>query len=176
MPDWCAGARAIPTTSYVRRRADHYLTGAGFPDTDRVKKPAATGPADLHMIGKDIIGSYAVYWRCFANKPDRVAAKRPAHGLLHNRGEKMSKSVGNTRPGLPWRKRSGWTRSATLLRETRRARRCQAATRPSSLDQHRTGQRFLGNLPNASSMVAKNLTVPNSGEFDADAALLSRSP
>ncbi len=53
-------------------------------------------PADVHMIGKDIVRFHAVYWPAFlmsagVDLPHRVFA----HGFLNSRGEKMSKSVGN---------------------------------------------------------------------------------
>ena len=53
-------------------------------------------PADLHVIGKDIVRFHAVYWPAFLmaagiEVPHRVFS----HGFLLNRGEKMSKSVGN---------------------------------------------------------------------------------
>ncbi|MDY6997620.1 MAG: methionine--tRNA ligase [Actinomycetota bacterium] len=73
----------------------NYLTGAGFPDTE-----SATfrryWPADLHMIGKDIIRFHTVYWPAFLMSagielPERVFA----HGFINVKGEKMSKSVGN---------------------------------------------------------------------------------
>jgi methionyl-tRNA synthetase len=53
-------------------------------------------PADVHVIGKDIVRFHAVYWPALLMSaglplPGRVFA----HGFLYNRGEKMSKSVGN---------------------------------------------------------------------------------
>ncbi|AZG45168.1 methionine--tRNA ligase [Gordonia insulae] len=72
----------------------NYLTGAGFPDD------AATfdryWPADLHIIGKDIIRFHCVYWPAFLMSAGIELPKRVfAHGFLFNKGEKMSKSVGN---------------------------------------------------------------------------------
>jgi methionyl-tRNA synthetase len=53
-------------------------------------------PADLHMIGKDIIRFHAVYWPAFLMSAGiELPRKVFAHGFLLNRGEKMSKSVGN---------------------------------------------------------------------------------
>ncbi|MDB5707186.1 MAG: methionine--tRNA ligase [Sphingomonas bacterium] len=72
----------------------NYLTGAGYPDNDA--DFARYWPADLHVIGKDIVRFHAVYWPAFL-----MSAKLPlpkqvfGHGFLLNRGEKMSKSVGN---------------------------------------------------------------------------------
>lgn len=73
----------------------NYLTGVGYPDT---KNPLfkTYWPADLHIIGKDIVRFHAVYWPAFLMSagitlPNRIFA----HGFLFNRGEKMSKSTGN---------------------------------------------------------------------------------
>ena len=53
-------------------------------------------PADVHMIGKDIIRFHAVYWPAFLMSAGLPLPKRVfAHGFLNNKGEKMSKSVGN---------------------------------------------------------------------------------
>jgi methionyl-tRNA synthetase len=72
----------------------NYLTGAGFPDA---KSPLwHYWPADLHVIGKDIVRFHAVYWPAFLMSAKLALPKRVfAHGFLVNRGEKMSKSVGN---------------------------------------------------------------------------------
>src|SRR5262249_56177448 len=52
--------------------------------------------ADVHIIGKDIIRFHAVYWPAFLLSAGIAVPKRVyAHGFLFNRGEKMSKSVGN---------------------------------------------------------------------------------
>jgi methionyl-tRNA synthetase len=53
-------------------------------------------PADLHVIGKDIIRFHAVYWPAFLMSAGIALPKRVyAHGFVLNRGEKMSKSTGN---------------------------------------------------------------------------------
>jgi methionyl-tRNA synthetase len=72
----------------------NYITGVGFPDE---KDPSwRYWPADLHIIGKDIIRFHAVYWPAFLMSAGIPIQKRVyAHGFLFNRGEKMSKSVGN---------------------------------------------------------------------------------
>ena len=73
----------------------NYLTGAGFPDTES-DLYQRYWPADLHMIGKDIIRFHAVYWPAFLMSAGIPLPRRVfAHGFLYNRGEKMSKSVGN---------------------------------------------------------------------------------
>jgi methionyl-tRNA synthetase len=73
----------------------NYLTGAGFPDTDS-ETFRRYWPADLHMIGKDIIRFHTVYWPAFLMSAGIELPRRVfAHGHLLNRGAKMSKSVGN---------------------------------------------------------------------------------
>jgi len=75
----------------------NYLTGCGYPDdADRMARYWAEGGDIIHVIGKDIVRFHAVYWPAFL-----MSAKLPlprqvfGHGFLLNRGEKMSKSVGN---------------------------------------------------------------------------------
>jgi len=73
----------------------NYLTGVGFPDTESALYQRFW-PADLHMIGKDIIRFHTVYWPAFLMSAGIPLPRRVfAHGFLYNRGEKMSKSVGN---------------------------------------------------------------------------------
>ncbi|WP_128925678.1 methionine--tRNA ligase [Bradyrhizobium guangxiense] len=72
----------------------NYITGVGFPDES--DKNWRYWPADVHIIGKDIIRFHAVYWPAFLLSAGIPLPKRVyAHGFLFNRGEKMSKSVGN---------------------------------------------------------------------------------
>jgi methionyl-tRNA synthetase len=72
----------------------NYITGAGFPDESDPNW--RYWPADVHVIGKDIIRFHAVYWPAFLMSAGIAVPKRVyAHGFLFNRGEKMSKSVGN---------------------------------------------------------------------------------
>ncbi|HEY5131600.1 MAG TPA: methionine--tRNA ligase, partial [Bradyrhizobium sp.] len=72
----------------------NYITGVGFPDQSDPNW--RYWPADVHIIGKDIIRFHAVYWPAFLMSAGIAVQKRVyAHGFLFNRGEKMSKSVGN---------------------------------------------------------------------------------
>jgi len=72
----------------------NYLTGAGYPDN--AEEVARWWPADLHVIGKDIVRFHAVYWPAFLMSAKLALPKQVfGHGFLLNRGEKMSKSVGN---------------------------------------------------------------------------------
>jgi len=73
----------------------NYLTAAGFPDTDS-EKFRRYWPADLHVIGKDIVRFHAIYWPAFLLSAGVAPPRRIfSHGFLFHRGEKMSKSVGN---------------------------------------------------------------------------------
>ncbi|CAN5479979.1 methionine--tRNA ligase [soil metagenome] len=87
----------------------NYLTGAGYPDDpDRMARYWAEGRDIVHIIGKDIVRFHAVYWPAFL-----MSAKLPlptqvfGHGFLLNRGEKMSKSVGNVADPLELAARFG---------------------------------------------------------------------
>jgi methionyl-tRNA synthetase len=72
----------------------NYITGVGFPD--EASPLWRYWPADAHVIGKDIIRFHAVYWPAFLMSAGLPLPKRVfGHGFLFNRGEKMSKSVGN---------------------------------------------------------------------------------
>ena len=72
----------------------NYITATGFPDPEAPR--ANFWPCDAHVIGKDITRFHAIYWPAFL-----MSAKLPVpkqivvHGFLFNKGEKMSKSVGN---------------------------------------------------------------------------------
>src|SRR6202030_1836648 len=67
----------------------------GYPDTESPKF-RRYWPADLHVIGKDIVRFHAVYWPAFLMSAGiEVPRHIFSHGFLFNRGEKMSKSVGN---------------------------------------------------------------------------------
>jgi len=73
----------------------NYITAAGYPDTES-EKFRRYWPCDLHVIGKDIVRFHAVYWPAFLMSAGVAVPKRIfSHGFLFNRGEKMSKSVGN---------------------------------------------------------------------------------
>ena len=73
----------------------NYITAAGYPDVtgDDFRR---YWPANLHVIGKDIVRFHAVYWPAFLMSAGVAVPQRVfSHGFLLNRGEKMSKSVGN---------------------------------------------------------------------------------
>ncbi len=73
----------------------NYITAVGYPDTQN-EKFKRYWPAALHVIGKDIVRFHAVYWPAFLMSAGIAVPNRIfSHGFLFNRGEKMSKSVGN---------------------------------------------------------------------------------
>ncbi len=73
----------------------NYITSVGYPDTADPRYERYW-PADLHMVGKDILRFHAVYWPAFLMAAGLPLPKRVfAHGWLLNRGIKMSKSIGN---------------------------------------------------------------------------------
>jgi len=73
----------------------NYITAVGFPD-DTSDMFRRYWPAALHVIGKDIVRFHAVYWPAFLMSAGVAVPRRIfSHGFLFNRGEKMSKSVGN---------------------------------------------------------------------------------
>jgi methionyl-tRNA synthetase len=72
----------------------NYITGLGYPDDTELWR--RYWPADVHLIGKDVVRFHAVYWPAFLMSAGIALPKQVyGHGFLLSRGEKMSKSVGN---------------------------------------------------------------------------------
>ncbi|MBD1172790.1 methionine--tRNA ligase [Pelagibacterales bacterium SAG-MED05] len=73
----------------------NYISALNFPDTNS-KSYKKFWPADVHIIGKDILRFHAIYWPAFL-----LAAKLPipkrvfGHGWILSDDKKMSKSLGN---------------------------------------------------------------------------------
>ena len=73
----------------------NYVTATGLLN-EGDKSRADFWPADVHVIGKDIVRFHAVYWPAFLMSAGLPLPKRVfGHGFVLNKGEKMSKSVGN---------------------------------------------------------------------------------
>ncbi len=74
---------------------NNYVTATGILNSgDHPRKDF--WPADVHVIGKDIVRFHAVYWPAFLMSAGLPLPKRVfSHGFVLNKGEKMSKSVGN---------------------------------------------------------------------------------
>ena len=69
----------------------NYLSATGYPD----KKYKKFWPANLHIVGKDIIRHHAVYWPAFLLAADIEPPKRIfAHGWWTNEGKKNFKIFG----------------------------------------------------------------------------------
>ena len=76
----------------------NYITALGYPDT-KDSDYSTFWPADLHMVGKDIIRFHCVYWPAFLMGAGLAPPKRVfAHGWWTVEGQKMSKSLGNFIP------------------------------------------------------------------------------
>jgi methionyl-tRNA synthetase len=72
----------------------NYITALGFPEQDG--NYAKYWPANLHMVGKDILRFHTVYWPAFLMAADLAPPQRVfAHGWWTNEGQKISKSLGN---------------------------------------------------------------------------------
>ncbi|MBA1338846.1 MAG: methionyl-tRNA synthetase [Pelagibacterales bacterium] len=73
----------------------NYLSALNYPDIND-KKYKDFWPADVHIIGKDILRFHGIYWPAFL-----LAAKLPlpkkifGHGWILSEEKKMSKSLGN---------------------------------------------------------------------------------
>jgi methionyl-tRNA synthetase len=137
----------------------NYLTGVGYPD---LSGPLGKyWPADLHLIGKDIVRFHAVYWPAFLMSAN-IALPRQVfgHGFLLNRGEKMSKSAGNVTDPIELIDRFGVDPLRYfLLREEAIVTRCNADLANN-----------LGNLAQRClSIIAKNCDgkMPEAGEATA---------
>jgi methionyl-tRNA synthetase len=73
----------------------NYLTAVGYPDTGAADYKTFW-PADIHVVGKDIVRFHCVYWPAFLMAAGLEVPKRVfAHGWWTVEGQKMSKSLGN---------------------------------------------------------------------------------
>ncbi|HVW57689.1 MAG TPA: methionine--tRNA ligase [Rhizobiaceae bacterium] len=155
----------------------NYITGVGYPDTNAEKW--RYWPCDVHVIGKDITRFHSVYWPAFLMSAGIELPKRVfGHGFVFNRGEKMSKSVGNVIDPFALVEHYGLDQVRYfLLREVPFG---QDGNYSHDAIVNRTNADLandLGNLAQRSlSMIAKNLggKVPERGELHAvDRALLA---
>jgi methionyl-tRNA synthetase len=73
----------------------NYITAVGYPDVES-ETFRRYWPADVHIIGKDIVRFHAVYWPAFLMSAGIELPRRVfGHGFLTVEGTKMSKSLGN---------------------------------------------------------------------------------
>jgi len=156
----------------------NYLTGVGFPDTDSPEF-RRYWPADLHVIGKDIVRFHTVYWPAFLMSAGIELPRRVfAHGFINVKGEKMSKSVGNVIDPIALVDEFGVDQVRYFfLREVPFGQDGSYSEEAIITRINTDLANELGNLAQRSlSMVNKNLdaAVPTPGEFtDADAELLA---
>ena len=84
--------------SYVWLDAlSNYITFCGYdPDGNHDEKYKKFWPADLHLIGKDIVRFHTIYWPIFLMSMGEELPKQVfGHPWLLVKGDKMSKSLGN---------------------------------------------------------------------------------
>src|SRR5690606_26953828 len=157
----------------------NYITGVGYPDDS--SPLYGYWPADVHVIGKDITRFHAVYWPAFLMSAGIPLPKRVfGHGFVFNRGEKMSKSVGNVIDPFALVEHYGLDQVRYfLLREVPFG---QDGNYSHEAIVNRTNADLandLGNLAQRSlSMIAKNCggVVPRKGELqEADLAILKQA-
>ena len=84
----------------------NYITGLGYPDGGQMWDKF--WPADLHLIGKDIVRFHTIYWPAFLLSAGLPLPKKVfGHGFLLNRGVKESKSAGNVTDPMELAERFG---------------------------------------------------------------------
>lgn len=154
-----------------------YMTGVGFPN--REGDWARYWPADVHLIGKDIVRFHAVYWPAFLMSAGLPLPKQVfGHGFLLAKGEKMSKSLGNVVDPMALAERFGVDQLRYfLLREISFG---QDGSYSEEAIVNRVNAELansFGNLAQRSlSMIFKNLdgVIPSAGEAEADRELLTQ--
>jgi methionyl-tRNA synthetase len=155
----------------------NYITGVGFPD--ETAKLWHYWPADVHVIGKDILRFHAVYWPAFLMSAGIELPKRVfSHGLVLNKGEKMSKSIGNVIDPFDLVHAYGLDQVRYFfLREVNFGQDGNYTPEAIANRINADLANDLGNLAQRSlSMIAKNCAgkVPEPGEFaEADQAILA---
>jgi methionyl-tRNA synthetase len=71
-----------------------YISALGFPDN--TPEWQRYWPANIHLIGKDIVRFHTVYWPAFLMSAEIDLPRQVfGHGFVLNKGVKMSKSLGN---------------------------------------------------------------------------------
>jgi len=156
----------------------NYITALGFPDenADLYKN---FWPADVHMVGKDILRFHAVFWPAFLMAADLPTPKRVfAHGWWTNEGQKISKSVGNVIDPYALIENYGLDQTRFfMLREVPFGSDGDFSTRAIIQRMNSELANDYGNLcQRVLSMVAKNCeaSVPTPGDFTSeDTALLA---
>ncbi|HSC25384.1 MAG TPA: methionine--tRNA ligase [Candidatus Babeliales bacterium] len=96
-------------TVYVWVEAlSNYITGVGFGQSDKIDEFNKRWPADLHIVGKDIVRFHAVYWPALLMAADLPLPKKLlVHGWIKVDKQKMSKSLGNVIDPIELQKKYG---------------------------------------------------------------------
>jgi methionyl-tRNA synthetase len=150
----------------------NYITGLGYPDD-----MGDFWPADLHLIGKDIVRFHTIYWPAFLKSAGLPAPKHVfGHGFLLNRGQKESKSLGNVTDPLELAERFGVDALRYfLMREVAFGQDGSYSPEAIVLRANAELANSFGNLAQRTlSMIAKNMDgkLEVFEQTDADAALL----
>ena len=154
----------------------NYITGLGYPDDTELWR--RYWPADVHLIGKDVVRFHAVYWPAFLMSAG-IALPRQVygHGFLLSRGEKMSKSVGNVVDPMVLAGRFGVDPLRYfLLREVPFGQDGSYSAEAIVARANAELANSFGNLAQRTlSMIHKNLggVLPSAGQADADKELLA---
>jgi methionyl-tRNA synthetase len=154
-----------------------YMTGVGFPERDG--DFARYWPADIHLIGKDIVRFHAVYWPAFLMSAGLPLPQQVfGHGFLLARGEKMSKSLGNVVDPLALAERYGVDQLRYfLMREISFGQDGSYSDEAIVSRANAELANSFGNLAQRTfSMIHKNLdgVVPPAGELLQDVELLEQ--
>jgi methionyl-tRNA synthetase len=96
-------------TVYVWVEAlSNYITGVGYGQPQEKDEFTKWWPADLHILGKDIIRFHAVYWPALLMAADLPLPKKLlVHGWIKVDKQKMSKSLGNVIDPIELQKKYG---------------------------------------------------------------------
>jgi len=85
-----------------------YITGVGYGDPHKAEQFNQWWPADVQVIGKDIIRFHAVYWPAMLMAAEMPLPKKLlVHGWIKVDKQKMSKSLGNVVDPLVLQKKYG---------------------------------------------------------------------
>jgi methionyl-tRNA synthetase len=155
----------------------NYLTGLGYPDGGELWD--RYWPADVHLIGKDVVRFHAVYWPAFLMSAGIALPKMVyGHGFLLERGEKMSKSLGNVVDPIALAERFGVDALRYfLLREVTFGQDGSYSAEAIVARVNAELANSFGNLAQRSlSMIFKNLggVIPKAGQAAEDKALLDQ--
>ena len=153
-----------------------YMTGVRYPEGG--EEFGRYWPADVHLIGKDIVRFHAVYWPAFLMSAGIALPKQVyGHGFLLSRGEKMSKSVGNVVDPMVLAERFGVDALRYfLLREVPFGQDGSYSAEAIVNRANAELANSFGNLAQRTlSMIYKNLDgiLPAAGQAEEDVALLN---